>query len=120
MCPPGLAPHDQQRPGREPDGDLAAGGEAPEHHEDAAGQGQREDGGRGAVVGVHVGRDTLAICRVARDNATICCCCAADLAGEVSVDRQLVGHLVAMAQTDRPLGHSQAGGGDGGIRQRAV
>ena len=64
MCPPGLAPHDQQRPGREPDGDLAAGGEAPEHHEDAAGQGQREDGGRGAVVGVHVGRDTLVTCRV--------------------------------------------------------
>ena len=53
-------------------------------------------------------------------NATICCCCAADLAGEVSVDRQLVGHLRAMAQTDRPLGYSQAGAGDGGIRQRAV
>ena len=71
-------------------------------------------------MGVHVGRDTLAICRVARDNATICCCCAADLAGEVSVDRQLVRHLAAMALTDRPLGHSQAGAGDGGIRQRAV
>ena len=47
-------------------------------------------------------------------------CWAADLAGEISVDRQLVRHLVAMAQTDRPLGYREAGAGNGGISQRAV
>ena len=84
--PPGLIRHDEKRSGWKPDwNNFAVLDRLPEVHDNPGTERKREDGSGAAVEGVHVGGDPLA--------------------GQVSVDRQLVRFHVGETVSKGAFGH---------------